>query len=159
MQVLPERARLVAVVLLLGAMVTSLIAIPAPLVDVIPAARVASLLEMCAVGAIALALNMAFLRWARAGRRWWLLVLLIPVMFSMLATLFVEAPWLVGIDGALALGVGLVIVAVVALRLSPRGPLPYQPGHCAGCGYDLTGNVSGRCPECGHAVHEQAPTA
>lgn len=22
-------------------------------------------------------------------------------------------------------------------------------GHCAGCGYDLTGNVSGLCPECG----------
>ena len=23
------------------------------------------------------------------------------------------------------------------------------PGHCRACGYDLTGNVSGRCPECG----------
>ena len=22
-------------------------------------------------------------------------------------------------------------------------------GHCRKCGYDLTGNVSGRCPECG----------
>jgi uncharacterized paraquat-inducible protein A len=21
---------------------------------------------------------------------------------------------------------------------------------CLGCGYDLNGNVSGRCPECGH---------
>lgn len=26
------------------------------------------------------------------------------------------------------------------------------PGHCTRCGYDLTGNVSGRCPECGSAV-------
>lgn len=26
------------------------------------------------------------------------------------------------------------------------------PGHCRGCGYDLTGNVSGRCPECGQQV-------
>ena len=25
-------------------------------------------------------------------------------------------------------------------------------GHCQRCGYDLTGNVSGRCPECGEAV-------
>lgn len=25
------------------------------------------------------------------------------------------------------------------------------PGHCR-CGYDLTGNVSGRCPECGTAI-------
>lgn len=26
-----------------------------------------------------------------------------------------------------------------------------RPGHC-GCGYNLTGNVSGRCPECGQGV-------
>ena len=24
-----------------------------------------------------------------------------------------------------------------------------QPGHCRTCGYDLTGNVSGKCSECG----------
>lgn len=26
------------------------------------------------------------------------------------------------------------------------------PGHCQRCGYDLTGNVSGTCPECGDAL-------
>jgi hypothetical protein len=26
------------------------------------------------------------------------------------------------------------------------------PGHCQRCGYDLTGNVSGRCSECGEKV-------
>ena len=25
----------------------------------------------------------------------------------------------------------------------------HQPGHCVTCGYNLTGNTSGRCPECG----------
>jgi hypothetical protein len=25
-------------------------------------------------------------------------------------------------------------------------------GHCQTCGYNLTGNVSGRCPECGEAI-------
>jgi hypothetical protein len=30
------------------------------------------------------------------------------------------------------------------------------PGHCQHCGYDLTGNISGRCPECGQTV---APSA
>ncbi len=28
----------------------------------------------------------------------------------------------------------------------------YPRGHCQGCGYDLTGNVSGVCPECGRAT-------
>jgi len=27
-----------------------------------------------------------------------------------------------------------------------------QPGHCAQCGYNLTGNVSGICPECGTKI-------
>lgn len=26
---------------------------------------------------------------------------------------------------------------------------PQLPGHCENCGYDLSGNISGRCPECG----------
>jgi hypothetical protein len=26
-----------------------------------------------------------------------------------------------------------------------------KPGHCPSCGYDLTGNLSGVCPECGQA--------
>jgi hypothetical protein len=30
-----------------------------------------------------------------------------------------------------------------------RPRLRFPPGHCQRCGYDLTGNVSGRCPECG----------
>ena len=38
----------------------------------------------------------------------------------------------------------LTLVAAVAWRLERRRP---PPGHCA-CGYNLTGNVSGTCPEC-----------
>lgn len=30
------------------------------------------------------------------------------------------------------------------------------PGVCARCGYDLTGNVSGRCPECGTPIKDGA---
>jgi hypothetical protein len=39
----------------------------------------------------------------------------------------------------------------VASSLRPR----YPAGHCQQCGYNLTGNVSGRCPECGCSVDGQ----
>jgi len=29
---------------------------------------------------------------------------------------------------------------------------PMPPGHCQSCGYNLTGNVSGVCPECGEHI-------
>ncbi len=45
----------------------------------------------------------------------------------------------------LAAGAGLV--AAVAWWLDP--PRRPRPGCCPACGYDLRGNVSGRCPECG----------
>ena len=32
----------------------------------------------------------------------------------------------------------------------------YPPGHCLKCGYNLTGNVSGVCPECGTAFVERS---
>jgi len=33
-----------------------------------------------------------------------------------------------------------------------RARLRAARGRCTKCGYDLTGNVSGRCPECGEPI-------
>jgi hypothetical protein len=52
-----------------------------------------------------------------------------------------SAPW----EGP-ALG---LVLGLLALRLRRQKP---APGICTGCGYDLTGNVSGVCPECGAPV-------
>lgn len=41
----------------------------------------------------------------------------------------------------------LVIRAAVRRRWRRR-----RRGHCVSCGYDLTGNTSGVCPECGQAI-------
>ena len=37
-----------------------------------------------------------------------------------------------------------------------RGRRQRREGHCAKCGYNLTGNVSGVCPECGTAIDADA---
>ncbi len=47
--------------------------------------------------------------------------------------------------------VGIGLPTFLAWRRDRRIP----PGHCASCGYDLTGNVSGRCSECGTPVPQQ----
>jgi hypothetical protein len=47
---------------------------------------------------------------------------------------------------------GAVITGKTRLRtVFDAGP-PYPKDHCRNCGYDLTGNESGRCPECGRWV-------
>ncbi len=42
-------------------------------------------------------------------------------------------------------------VALPTLLVWRFWPKPVRPGHCR-CGYDLTGNTSGVCPECGVEV-------
>ncbi len=42
---------------------------------------------------------------------------------------------------------GVVIALAVITFLNRRRPS--RPGCCRSCGYDLTGNESGTCPECG----------
>ncbi len=36
------------------------------------------------------------------------------------------------------------------------GTATFPPGHCRHCGYNLAGNISGVCPECGKRVTRSA---
>ncbi len=45
-------------------------------------------------------------------------------------------------------GFGLLLAVPTLLMWWLDRPRRLLPGHCP-CGYDLTGNVSGTCPECG----------
>ncbi len=60
-------------------------------------------------------------------------------------TLFIEFPlWLpVAICGGL-----------LVCRMAFKYRQPEEQRRCSACGYNLTGNVSGTCPECGAAVPE-----
>lgn len=49
-----------------------------------------------------------------------------------------------------------VLLAIPAALLWWRDRPP-PTGHCRNCGYDLTGNISGRCPECGEPTPAARP--
>ena len=53
---------------------------------------------------------------------------------------------------AIPLWIPLVVVAIPTGFLWRRERKRPRPGHCRSCGYNLTGNVSGVCPECGEKV-------
>jgi hypothetical protein len=57
-----------------------------------------------------------------------------------------------------AVGIGALGI-LVALRVTlkfARADHVRQSNHCGGCNYDLTGNVSGVCPECGMVTEQGA---
>jgi hypothetical protein len=73
-------------------------------------------------------------RWLRAGRGWggpWFRCLELP-----LVSLF-------------------ALVAIPTAYFWWRDSRRVAPGYCQQCGYNLTGNVSGRCPECSAPVKRE----
>ena len=56
-------------------------------------------------------------------------------------------------------GAFVVCVLLVRLALMPeKRPPEEQRPYCKGCRYDLTGNVSGVCPECGRPIEKEVLT-
>jgi hypothetical protein len=54
---------------------------------------------------------------------------------------------------AIVAGVGVFIMALHMIGRRDSLRLRFASlKNCAACNYDLTGNLSGRCPECGHVV-------
>jgi len=49
--------------------------------------------------------------------------------------------------------VGAIVFNMLVWYRWYTGPSHFQGGGCRQCGYDLTGNLSGRCPECGTPIH------
>lgn len=46
----------------------------------------------------------------------------------------------------------VMLTGIPAAYLFRRDRNRRLPGHCRGCGYDLFGNTSGKCPECGERL-------
>jgi hypothetical protein len=60
-------------------------------------------------------------------------------------------PWINGLAGVIW-AAAITIGCLVGWRTHRKNVRVADATHCRQCGYDLTGNVSGRCPECGEAV-------
>ena len=60
---------------------------------------------------------------------------------------------------SLPLWIPLLIVAVPTAIVWRRDRRRMSPGHCPTCHYNLTGNTSGICPECGTANPNRAEAA
>lgn len=105
------------------------------------------------------------------GRRRWLRFALLyvagyvllpyaaEVLFTTIRTFgVVVIPWWMSLNIFLyslaAVAPGAVGGAWLASRAGVRRDARRAAGLCVACGYDLTGNVSGRCPECGATIPE-----
>ena len=85
-------------------------------------------------------------------RRWLLLWLALAFVVLWMGMLVTSGSRFITMYLVLAMIRMIVLVAFIPLLatlLIIRTPPIYPPGHCRHCGYNLTGNVSGRCPECG----------
>ncbi len=75
---------------------------------------------------------------------------------SIVITMFGIAPFVEArpLQVIAALGaLHLVCIGIIGrFAQTPAGHAPPDHTHCAGCGYDMAGNTSGRCPECGLAI-------
>ena len=72
-----------------------------------------------------------------------------------------ESYWAVTFPMWLLMVPAILLVTVAWLLSSLRRAVRSRAGRCRACGYDLTGNTSGICPECGATVNAiaTAPTA
>jgi hypothetical protein len=78
--------------------------------------------------------------------------ILAAVAWSVNPTLAWRRP---GLLAPLPIGIASAALASLVALLIPVRPAEKKPFACAGCRYDLTGNESGICPECGRATPQK----
>lgn len=99
-------------------------------------------------------------RWLRTrmGRAWRVakVVLATPATYAVLLFLVTAADdWADLLPALCVSGVALgpaLVLTFLGMRNASGCGYTSQPDRCRRCGYDLTGNVSGRCPECGTII-------
>ncbi len=120
----------------------------------------------CAIPALSAAIGLVAARY----RNPWLCVCGVAVLYAVMHLAVGSHKFLLGrtakpdlqwaFGNLPAMGLELLItgaIAGLAYGVSRRVMTRLRPGRCRSCGYDLTGNVSGVCPECGTPIQTQPP--
>jgi hypothetical protein len=83
--------------------------------------------------------------------------ILVPLGLMVVAGLLGKM-WIVWL-AVVYVAVMLSVSGAIKLRQAARREeyTRWRAGQCASCGYDLTGNTSGVCPECGKAMPSPPP--
>jgi hypothetical protein len=116
-----------------------------------------------ATGAATMAVVGLLLDLLRTPRRWWLILWGVAAVGFCVITIgsYPSYERAMSKNGSLqayiffSLNAGLYCACLVLLLVMPIWRLLHRrppAGHCQECGYNLKGNVSGVCPECGEAV-------
>ncbi len=110
-------------------------------------------------------MKMPLRKWLRYGHScsvpWWIWWAASAPCLA-LGWILLQGPvkWHGRVDAAIWITAGGVLLAVALVQgmsrwfTRVRAIERQAQNRCQGCGYDLTGNVSGVCPECGTAVQE-----
>ena len=82
----------------------------------------------------------------------------ISIPFVLIALPFIQTRATPEFAQAFTVYVAYIAIAAVYLLLLSRRVHP-TPNHpvCPTCSYNLTGNTSGTCPECGHPIPQTSP--
>jgi hypothetical protein len=114
-------------------------------------------------GAASMAVVGLLLDLLRTPRRWWVILWGVTAVAFCVLTIasYPSYQRAMGKNGSLqayiffSLNMGLYATCLIMLLVMPVWRFVHRrppPGHCAECGYNLTGNVSGRGPVCGRAL-------
>lgn len=98
-----------------------------------------------------------FLRWLSVSLVFGVTLLLIPRMWGPGPYyIYPSALYIQSIMYGMIILPGTIAAAWLASRKPRLSWIRRARNQCVKCGYDLTGNISGVCPECGATVHTSA---
>jgi hypothetical protein len=101
---------------------------------------------------VGVAASVAAIWGSQRWRPWWVFRLIGACTLTTIAAALLVSHYPLLAVAAVAATVNAVVSGWTTYRRRSALYARLEDGRCLHCGYDLTGNVSGKCPECGEKV-------